>query len=729
MGITYYGNEKIFKLDTCRSSYILGLADEEGFLAHLYYGQRLEDYDLRYLLRLEEAPFAPSVNDRERVLFYNTLPMEYPAYGLGDYRQSCLKTETQQGHSAVGLTYISHRIYKGKEPIPGLPAVYGTEEECETLEILCGDTAAGLAVTLVYSVFPSEDALTRSVRIQNAGSAPLYLTKALSVCLDMENREFEIITEYGGWARERTIQRTPVSHGFQGCCSKRGTSSHQYQPFMALVTPHTDEEQGEAYAIHFVYSGNFTAEVELDQFDMVRAVMGIEPEDFRWKLAPGETFYTPEAVLTYSGEGMGQMTRNLHDLYRKHLIRGKYRDIPRPVLINNWEATYFDFTTEKLLEIAREASSLGIEMLVMDDGWFGSRNDDNSSLGDWFVNEEKLPGGISYLAEQVNCLGMKLGLWMEPEMISPDSQLYREHPDWAIQIPGRRGSLYRNQYVLDFSRKEIRDYIYEKIYRVLSGANIEYVKWDMNRQLSDLGSMGLSRDCQGEIFHRYVLGVYELQERLLRDFPDILLENCSGGGGRFDPGMLFYSPQIWCSDDTDAIERLSIQEGTAMLYPLSAMGTHVSDCPNHMTFRNVPFETRGKVALTGTFGYELDVTKISREEKVQIREQIAEYHSCEKLIREGDYYRIASYRENHEYDCWGVAAKDRSEALVIYIQVRAHANVRSRKIHIPGLLPEAEYRIGEQPGIYTGAALRWAGIYIERMEGDYHGKVLKIKRV
>ncbi len=420
------------------------------------------------------------------------------------------------------------------------------------------------------------------------------------------------------------------------------------------------------------------------------------------------------------------MTRTFHDFYRKHLIRGEYRDKKRPILINNWEATYFDFDADKLISIAREASGLGIEMLVMDDGWFGNRFDDNRALGDWVVNEEKLKGGLKYLVDEVNKLGMKFGIWFEPEMISPDSDLYRAHPDWAIAISGRQPGLARNQYVLDLSRKEVRDHVYESVAKVLRSANIEYVKWDMNRQLSDIGSAALAADQMGEFYHRYVLGVYEMQGRLTREFPHLLLENCSGGGARFDPGMLFYSPQIWCSDDTDAVERLKIQEGTALVYPLSTMGAHVSDCPNHVLHRTVPFETRGYVALAGTFGYELDVTRIPGEDRRQIPGQTAMYHKYNDLVREGDYYRIASYAENHYFDCWGVVSKDKAEALYTFIQVLNRPNYHSRRIRLKGLDPEKTYRIEGEESTYLGALLMKAGINIPNPEGDFRGRLIHL---
>lgn len=726
MGICYFEKEKVFKLDTKASSYLIGIVDEEGFLGHIYYGKKMQDHDVTYLMRTEEAPFVPSTNARDRLSFLDSFPMEYPTHGLGDFREDAISVKTVGGHVALQLSYVSHEIYAGKKVLKDLPATFGNEKECTTLEILCEDKILGLQVILSYSAFEDVDAITRSVRVVNRAADPVYLTKVMSTCVDMDNRDFDLITLHGSWARERHINRRPLSLGFQGVSSLRGESSHQEHPFMALVSHNADQDMGEAYGFSFVYSGNFLAETSMSQFDTVRAMVGINPEDFCWKLEQGEEFQAPEVIMVYSAQGIGNMSRNFHDLFRNHLIRGEYKDKKRPILINNWEATYFDFNTEKLIAIAKQASELGIEMLVMDDGWFGHRNDDNSSLGDWFVNEAKLPGGLKYLVDEVNKLGMKFGIWFEPEMISPDSELYKAHPDWAIAIPGRTAGLCRNQYVLDLSRQEIVDYVYGRLSEILHSANIEYVKWDMNRQLADMGSTGLPADRQGELFHRYVLGVYQLQERLIAEFPHLLLENCSGGGARFDPGMLYYSPQIWCSDDTDAIERLEIQEGTALIYPLSSMGAHVSDCPNHTVGRVTPFETRGYVALAGTFGYELDVTKIPEEDRKQIPEQVQMYHKYNDLVRSGDYYRIASYSENHKYDCYMVVSKDRSEALVTFIQVMMRPNYHSRNIRLKGLDPNKTYRIEGEERAYSGEALMYAGIQVQNPWGDFRGKLIHI---
>lgn len=729
MGIQYFEDEKVFKLDTKTTSYIIALVDEEPFVGHAYYGKKLSDYHVRHLMRLEEGPFIPSKNNRDRAAFGDAFPFEYSTHGVGDFRESCLKVETEAGHEACSLVYKAHKIYAGKPALAGLPATFGSESECSTLELTCLDPVLNLEVVLLYSVFEDVDAVTRSVRIVNRSEKSIILRKALSACLQLEGIDYEYITLHGSWARERHIDRRVLSHGKHSVSSLRGESSHQDHPFIAVMTPETTQDIGEVYAMNFVYSGNFLAQAEGCQFDTTRMVMGINPENFSWTLKSGEQFICPEVVMVYSDAGLGKMTRTFHDLYRSHLIRGEYKDKKRPILINNWEATYFNFNTEKLLSIAQEANRLGIEMLVMDDGWFGHREDDNTSLGDWQVNETKLPGGLKTLVDGVNKLGMKFGIWFEPEMISPDSDLYRAHPDWAIQIPERVASRCRNQYVLDISRKEVRDCVYDMVKAVLSSANIEYVKWDMNRPLTDLGSFAYPAERQGELSHRYMLGVYELQERLINDFPHLLLENCSGGGARFDAGMLYYSPQIWCSDDTDAIERLSIQEGTSMIYPLCSMGAHVSDCPNHTVGRTTPFKTRGEIALAGTFGYELDVTRIPQEDRDMIPSQVAMYHKYNDLVRTGDYYRIASYSENHEYDCYEVAAKDGSEALVTFVEVLRRANFKTRRIRLKGLDANAVYENEETKVRYTGDILMYAGVQTPETWGDFSSKLMHFVKV
>ena len=728
MGIFYDERQRVFHLNTPSSTYLIGLIDDKGLVGHLYYGKRIDDLDVESLIKSNDVIRFPSECNGECLRFLDGFQAEYATAGIGDYRESCLEVRTQSGHNACMLTYVVHKIYPGKPSLDGLPSTFGTKEECNTLEIICEDPILHLQVELIYTVFEKIDAITRSVRVTNKAEKPLYLTRVLSACLDMDNENYDIITLDGIWAKERMITRRQIVNGKQRVSSNRGVSSHQANPFIAVVDRNANQDFGRVYGMNFVYSGNFMAQAELTQFDMLRVTMGILPENFSWKLLEGEHFTAPEVVMVFSEKGIGGMTRSYHDLYRNNLIRGKYCHIQRPVLINNWEATYFQFDTEKIIFIAKMAASLGIEMLVLDDGWFGKRNSDTCALGDWYVNEEKLKGGLPYLVSEIHKLGMKFGLWFEPEMISPNSDLYRKHPDWAIQIPGREPIQCRNQLVLDLTRKDVRDAVYEQIKTVLCSANIEYVKWDMNRSLSDLGSYNLEADRQGELSHRYMLAVYELQERLITEFPDILLENCSSGGGRYDPGMLYYSPQIWCSDNTDAIERLRIQEGTAMVYPLSTMGAHISDCPCHSNGRVTLFDTRGYIALTGTFGYELDVTRITEEERNQIPEQISMYHKYNDLIREGDYYRITSYQENHENDSFIVVSKDKQEAVVVFIQVEARPKLRSIRIRLKGLEGDYQYTINDGEKIFSGAMLMNAGITMDELWGDYQGKLLYFKK-
>ena len=735
--IRFLENERIFKVDSENTSYMIKIADEERFVLHMYYGKRLKSDSVADLCRLEENPFVPSKNNRDRCSFYDCAPFEYPAHGIGDYRDDAFSVKNKNGHTATTLNYLSYSIMKGKPGIKGLPATFGSEDECKTLELICEDAYNGLEVRLYYSVFDDVDAITRSVVIKNNSKDSIKLTKIMSACLELDEGDYDTVFLHGSWARERAIDREKLGYGKHFVSSVRGESSHQEHPFIGVFASDATEDFGEVYGLNFVYSGNFIAQAEKSQFGTVRVMMGINPVDFEWTLAAGEEFYAPEAVMVYSDEGIGKMSRCFHDLYRRHLIRSEYKNKMRPILINNWEATYFDFNTEKLLSIAREAKRLGIEMLVMDDGWFGCRNDDNNSLGDWFVNEKKLPGGLKYLVDEVNKIGLKFGIWMEPEMISPDSELFRAHPDWAIQLPGKVGSLARNQYVLDLSRPEIVDYTYNQISSVLHSANIEYLKWDMNRQICDLGSIGLDSSSQGELFHRFCLGVYELQERLVQEFPGLLLENCSGGGARFDPGMLYYSPQIWCSDNTDAISRLAIQHGTAMIYPLSAMGAHVSDCPNHTVGRVTPFESRGYVALAGTFGYELDVTRIPEADRNMIPAQVKMYHSYSDLVRNGDYYRLLSADTDRKWDAWQVVSTDKSEALVTVVKVLGEANVKSKRLKLKGLAADKKYKIAaydmsmadenpESVQILGGDSLMYAGINIGGLHGDFTGRLIHI---
>lgn len=736
MSIQFNKEKRIFALETKESGYYIALVDKENYVCHVHYGNKIciED-DLSNLLRINEYPFTPEKLNRERLSFYDLVPFEYPCGGIGDFRESCLEVTNKDGQYAVNIHYENHEIVKGKPALEGLPHTFAKEDECETLILHCKDEILNLKVDLYFTVFNNLNVIARSTKITNCGKEKLSLKKAYTLAFDIENNDFDMISLHGTWGREKHIQRQRVIYGEQKVSSLRGISSAQESPFIALAEHNADDEKGTVYGFNLIYSGNFTSQVQMNQFDNIRVTTGINAEKFSWLLEPQSSFTTPEAVIVYSNEGFGKMTRTFHDLWRNHLIRSKYKDSMRPILINNWEATYFDFNTEKLISIAKEAAKCGIEMLVMDDGWFGKRNDDNSSLGDWFVNEEKLNGGIKHLVEEVNKLGLKFGIWFEPEMICPLSELYASHPDWAIQIPGREPGRGRNQCVIDITRKEVRDYILNSMFKILHEANIEYVKWDMNRPLTDAGSVDLKGEKAGEFYHRYVLAVYDMQERLLKEFPNLLLENCSSGGGRFDAGMLYYSPQIWGSDNSDAVERLAIQEGTQLIFPLSTIGAHVSVCPNHIVGRITPFRTRGFVALAGTFGYELDITKIAEEERNLIPEQVAMYKKYNDLVRQGDYYRIASFHQNNNFDAWCVVSKDKNKALLTTVQVLNHANWKSRIIRMKGLDESKKYRVSyedsagnkKELGVWNGNTLLNTGLLVERMWGDFGSQLIEFK--
>lgn len=726
--IAYRENGRLFTLQTKHSTYQMQVG-QFGYLLHLYYGARIEEEDLSYLVCSLGRGFCgnPYETGEDRSFSLDTLPQEYSCFGLGDYRESCLHVVFPDGSQAVDLRYLSHEITDGKPGLPGLPAVYAREEQAQTLKITLVDEPTGLQVVLSYSVLAELNVITRSVEVVNATDGMVKVHKALSCCLDFLDRgDFDFLTFYGKHAGERMLERTPTRHGKIRVDSLRGTSSHNENPFVILCDHSAGEEQGECYGASLIYSGNFLAQAEVDQINQTRLVMGIHPDGFCWTLLPGERFTAPETALSYSAEGLGALSRNYHKLIRNHICRGVYQHKRRPILINNWEATYFGFDDDKLVHIAEDASQLGIEMLVMDDGWFDNREGDMSGLGDWIVNEKKLKGGLPSLVERVNALGMKFGIWFEPEMVSEDSNLYRTHPDWCLHIPGRKGIRSRYQLVLDLSRADVGEYLYHAVADILHSANIEYVKWDMNRSLTDVWSASLPADRQGELYHRYVLGLYALLERLTAEFPQVLFEGCSGGGGRFDAGMLYYSPQFWCSDNTDAVERIDIQYGTSFGYPVSAMGAHVSAVPNHQTGRMTPLNTRGIVAMSGTFGYELDINQMTAEEKQEVQKQTAFFRQYYDLISHGDYYRLTNPMENREYAAWEFVSEDQSEALLSFVQLRSRCNPSITYLRCPGLALEKCYRIRMEDdhentdlGIHSGGALLRAGLPMPVCGSDY----------
>ncbi|MGM9972829.1 MAG: alpha-galactosidase [Clostridiaceae bacterium] len=735
MAIIFNEKEKTFTLHTKSSTYqfIIG---RYNYILHLYYGRRIEDQSMEYLLHYEDRGFSgnPYEAGRDRSFSLDSLPQEYPVFGNGDYRPSCLHLEHEDGGLDVKLTYKSHEIFSGKKKMDTLPSSYGREEQVDTLRVLLEDEVNKITVALEYSVFEEADIITRHAVIYNNSTEDKWLNRALSMGLDFYKGEaFDLISFYGKHNLERQLERKPIRHGITQIGSVRGTSSHQQNPFVILCDGTATEDSGECYGFSLMYSGNFIIEAEVDQINQTRLVAGIQPQGFRWKLHRGEAFETPEVILSYEGNGLGELSRKYHNFIKHHVSSERWKGVRRPILINNWEATYFDFTSDKLIDIAKDAKDMGIELLVMDDGWFGKRNDDYSGLGDWTVNEEKLPGGLQPLIKQINELGLSFGIWFEPEMVSEDSDLYRSHPDWCLKVPGREAVRSRYQLVLDITRAEVRAYLYESISKILRDGNISYVKWDMNRHLANIYSIGLPADRQGEIYHRYVLGLYELLGRLVTEFPEVLFEGCSGGGGRFDAGMLYYTPQIWCSDNTDAIDRLKIQYGTSFCYPISSVGAHVSVVPNHQTGRITPLATRGITAMAGTFGYELDLTKCTESEKNEIKNQVTVFKKYYYIFQEGNYHRLTEASDKENYVAWQFASEDKKTAILNYVLLKSQSNAPVNVVRLKGIDRRSSYKVqvlissgdtlemnNKMEGkIFKGEALMNGGFPIPRLYGDY----------
>ncbi len=718
MAIYFDSENQIFTLESDHTSYQMK-ADDKGFLLHLYYGKKISGA-MDYLLSYYDRGFSGSpAGVMDRTYSMDVLPQEYPTAGTGDFRRCALVVKNGDGSESCDLRYVSHEIRKGKYGLKGLPAVYASCEEAETLEILLEDQASRVQVKLLYGVLEKEDIITRSALISNQGEGRVIIEKAASVCLDYLTGDYDLISFCGRHMMERIPRRVQIGYGNYTVGSRRGASSHQYNPAVIVARPDTTEEAGGCCGMMFVYSGNFLCEAEKDQFNLTRVVMGLGGEGFHYPLEQGEELAVPESVLAYSGQGFGELSNLFHRCIREHICRGKYSREIRPVLINSWEMAYFDFDGDTICGLAKEASGLGIDMVVMDDGWFGKRDDDNSGLGDWRVNEKKLGCTLKELTEKVNEMGMKFGIWIEPEMISRDSDLYREHPDWAMQIPGREPGLARNQLVLDFTRTEVREHVFEQICRMLDQGKIDYIKWDMNRSLSDVFSANMpDRDSQGKVVYEYVLGVYDFLEKLIRRYPDILIEGCCGGGGRFDAGMLYYTPQIWCSDNTDALDRVRIQYGTSFFYPASAVGSHVSAVPNHQTGRNISLHTRGVVAMAGTFGYELDPGKLTEEEKQQVKDQVIEYKRHAELISRGYYYRLSNPLRD-VCGAWMFVSKDGSRALVSVVMLENHGNMPVTYVKLKGLKADALYEEAGSKKRFYGSALMEAGIVLPVERGEY----------
>jgi alpha-galactosidase len=702
------------------------------YLAHLYWGKRLRSGKLDYLLQFaERTSFCANPDPADPSFSLDTLAQEYPGYGNSDFRFPAFQLQLENGATLVDFQYQKYRIIHGKPALEGLPSTYvESDQEATSLEIELDDPVCGLTLVLTYTIYESRNVLTRSARFINNGDNRLKILRALSMNIDFSDADYDLLHLDGAWARERQLERHPLLSGTQGIESRRGSSSHQHNPFLALLRKDSTEDYGEMFGFSLVYSGSFLGQVEVDQFKTARISMGINPFDFSWLLEPGESFQTPEVVMVYSPDGLGGMSRTFHQLYRTRLCRGIYRDQERPILINNWEATYFDFNAEKIEAIAKTAGEFGIELFVLDDGWFGKRNDDKSSLGDWVVNREKLPGGLEDLIRRVSKQGLQFGLWFEPEMISPNSELYRAHPDWCIHIEGRPSTQARSQLILDLSRSEVCQAVVQMLTDILANNPIRYVKWDMNRNMTEIGSTKLPPERQRETAHRYMLNLYKMMDKITSSFPQILFEGCSGGGGRFDPGMLYFMPQIWTSDDTDAVARLKIQYGTSIVYPPITMGAHVSAVPNHQLMRETSLEMRGHVASSGCFGYELDLNKLGAAEQQLVKQQVAFYKEIRHIVQFGDYYRILSPFEGNEA-AWIFVSEDKTEAVAFYFKVLAIPNPPLRRIRLKGLDAARDYRINGEDRIFAGDELLNAGINIPlpKLLGDFQSVCWNIKAI
>ena len=698
--IFYDSKTALFHLQGPSYSYLMQVKD--GVLMHLYWGGRLPDAQVDGLIFYpNEGASFDSAHSRR--------PVQVPTQEKGYFGQRALNVRNPEGDDVLSLRYQDHRIFGGKKKLCGLPASYAEQEcEAETLEIDLKDELTGVKATLSFAVFAEYDVLARSMTVANEGEKPFELTDAQSaVRLPLD--EYEVLHLKGAWGRERMAKRVPMAEGHFAIKSRRGASGHENNPFLALVKPHTTEDQGDVYAMTHVYSGSFCASVDVG-IDAAPAMMiGLCSDVFQWHMEPGDVFQCPEALFVYAPDGLNGLSRRMHPFIRRRICRGAWRDQPRPILVNNWEATYFDFNFDKLIAIAKRGAEIGCELFVLDDGWFGKRNTDNCSLGDWVVNEEKLSGGIRRIAEAVNELGLRFGLWFEPEMISPDSDLYRAHPDWALHIEGRDYITSRHQLTLDLGRQDVQDFIVDAVTETLKDSGASYLKWDMNRHFSNIGSSALPANRQKEVPHRYILGLYAVMERLVKAFPDVLFEGCSSGGGRFDAGLLYYVPQYWCSDNTDALCRCQIQYGTTLVFPASTMGSHVSAVPNHQTGRVTPLESRFAVAMGGAFGYELDPRKLSDEDRKQLRGQIDYAARTQELRLYGDFYRLLSPFEGND-TAWMSVSKDRSEAIFTFVRALAQPNAMPPLVRMRGLDPAKRYRVEETGEVYGGDELMQVGL-------------------
>lgn len=740
MPIIYNEKTREFHLYNQEISYIIKILDNDQ-PGQLYYGKRLTyREDFSHLFEYAMRDMSPYAFEGNSTFSLENIKQEYPTFGCGDMRFPAYEIERENGSHVVEFVYKEHKIYNGKPKLEGLPATYvESDDEAQTLELVLEDTSINTRIVLLYTIYEAFPVIARSVRFECDSDEKITLLSAMSACVDLPDKDYEMIDLAGVWARERHVRRHKLDYGIQSIYSMRGCSSYQFNPFLALARENADEFQGQVYGFSLVYSGNFLAQTEVDNYDTARVLMGIHPNGFKWTLGKDESFQTPEMVMVYSEAGLNGMSQTFHKLYRTRLARGTWRDKVRPILINSWEAFYFDFDAPKLLGLADAAADLGMELFVLDDGWFGKRDDSTSSLGDWYPNEEKLKGTLKELAEKINAKGLKFGLWIEPEMTNKDSDLYRAHPDWLLAEQGKRICHSRTQYVLDFSKKEVREYIGDMLENLLAEVPVSYIKWDMNRTFSEVFSNGNDREYQGKVCHKYILGVYELYERLTSRFPHVLFESCASGGARFDPGMLYYAPQGWTSDDTDAIERLKIQYGTSMVYPVSCMGSHVSASPNHQTNRVTPLETRADVAYFGTFGYELDLLKLGEEDKAEIRRQIAFMKEKRDLIQKGTFYRLKSPFEGNE-TAWMIVSEDQKKALVGYYRVMQPVNVGFKRLKLKGLKEDTCYKVSGYAYDCYGDELMQVGMILSDSasgvwkkgvndKGDFQAEVFEIVAV
>lgn len=727
MSILYEEQSKIFVLETKESTYQMKIA-EFGYVEHLYYGKKIEGVLAGENRRLKRSFVCnPNEAGRDRVFTIDTLQQEYPMEGVSDFRAGAVRCRNADGSCAIDLRYKTHKIFRGKYSLEGLPGAYGND--FDTLQLVLEDRITKTEIILLYGVSEEYNVITRAAKIKNNSIQTIVLEKAMSLCLELDNADYDLLSFYGHWTGERRVERKAVRHGRTVIENKRGVSSHHYNPTAVLAERNADETKGECFGFAFVYSGNFSFSAEVDSISQTRFLMGMEEGSFRFVLESEETFTTPETLMIHSDQGLGKLSRDFHKLIRNGICRGKYKNSRRPVLINNWEATKMEFDEEILYDIAKRAAELGVELFVMDDGWFGKRDDDYSSLGDWQADQRKFPNGLKPFVEKINKLPMQFGIWVEPEMVNEDSDLYRKHPEWCLHIPGRKPARGRYQLVLDLARREVREYIYTSMKILLNSANISYVKWDMNRAVTDVWSEEVSAERMGEISHRYVLGLYEILERLIKEFPDVLWEGCCSGGGRFDAGMLYYMPQIWCSDNTDAIARAEIQYGTSFFYPTSTMGAHVSACPNQQTGRTVNIDTRAAIAYYGTFGYELDLQKISEEETEKVRKQISFFKNYYDVLMYGEYYRLKLTNEDGEGQAWCSVGREKTTAILCFLQKFSRSNASFRKVYIQGLKEKAYYRIQNNGSIFSGSALQNAGITLPVCYEDNKAQIWVLEEI